>query len=53
MIGNHWFHPALVLLLGAAALPLVPARLKKTWLLLVPALAFFFVLTMNLGRGDH
>ena len=51
MIGNHWFHPALVLLLGAAALPVVPARLKKTWLLAIPALAFALVLTMTTGRG--
>ena len=53
MIGNHWFHPALVLLLGAAALPLVPARLKKTWLLAIPALAFALVLTMTMGRGEY
>ena len=53
MIGNHWFHPALVLLLGDAALPLVPARLKKTWLLVIPALSFVLVLTMTLGRGEY
>jgi multicomponent Na+:H+ antiporter subunit D len=50
-MSNHWFHPALVLLLGGAALPLVPAALKKTWLLVVPAIAFALVLTM--GRGEY
>ena len=48
---DFWIHPALVLLLGCLGLPLVPARLKKAFLLLVPALAFGCVLTMS--RGDY
>ena len=50
-MSNFWLHPALVMLLGCLGLPLVPARLKKTFLLLVPALAFGCVLTMS--RGDY
>jgi multicomponent Na+:H+ antiporter subunit D len=53
MIGNHWFHPALVLLLGGAVLPLVPARLKKAFLLAVPVLALASVLMMfAMPRGE-
>ena len=48
---DFWIHPALVLLLGCLGLPLVPARLKKAFLLLVPALAFGGVLTM--ARGTY
>ncbi|MFA5058373.1 MAG: Na(+)/H(+) antiporter subunit D [Opitutaceae bacterium] len=50
-MNSFWIHPALVLLFGCLGLPLVPARLKKVWLLLIPALAYGCVLTM--GRGDH
>ena len=48
---DFWIHPALVLLLGCLGLPLVPARLKKAFLLLVPALTFGSVLTM--ARGTY
>ena len=53
-MSNQWFHPALVLLLGGAVLPLVPARLKKAFLLAVPVLAFASVLMMfALPRGEY
>jgi multicomponent Na+:H+ antiporter subunit D len=48
-MSSLWIHPALVLLAGCLGLPLVPARLKKAWLLLVPLLAFGCVLTMAKG----
>ncbi|HPA18059.1 MAG TPA: Na(+)/H(+) antiporter subunit D [Verrucomicrobiae bacterium] len=48
-MSEFWLHPSLILILGAALLPLVPARLKKAYLLLLPALAFARVL--SLGRG--
>ena len=52
-MSNHWIHPALVLVLGCLALPLVPARLKKGFLLAVPALAFGVVLMMfTMPRGE-
>jgi multicomponent Na+:H+ antiporter subunit D len=37
---SSWLHPALPFFVGAALLPLVPARLRKGWLLLIPILAF-------------
>ena len=47
---NLWFHPALVLILGALLLPLVPTSLKKGYLLLIPILLFARILT--LARGE-
>jgi multicomponent Na+:H+ antiporter subunit D len=44
-----WLHPAAILLLGAALLPLIPARLRKGWLLLVPALVFARVIGLAQG----
>jgi multicomponent Na+:H+ antiporter subunit D len=52
-MSSHWIHPSLVLLLGCGILPLVPARLKRTFLLLVPAVAFGVVLTMARGEFWH
>lgn len=43
---NFWLHPCLILLAGAALLPLIPASLKKFYLLLVPALTFARVLCL-------
>jgi multicomponent Na+:H+ antiporter subunit D len=39
-MSSFWIHPALIMLAGAALLPLVPERLRKGWLLLVPSLTF-------------
>jgi multicomponent Na+:H+ antiporter subunit D len=52
-MSNVWIHPALVLLVGGFVLPLVPTRLKKTFLLLVPILAYGVVLTMARGEFAH
>jgi multicomponent Na+:H+ antiporter subunit D len=49
MSNGFWLHPSLILLLGAALLPLVPAALKKPYLLLVPLLVFARTLTMTSG----
>src|SRR5579859_1145036 len=48
-MNSFWLHPSLILILGALLLPLVPARLKKPYLLLIPLLVF--VRTLNLGSG--
>jgi multicomponent Na+:H+ antiporter subunit D len=48
-MSNFWLHPSLILILGGLLLPLVPSRLKKVWLLLVPVLVFARVLTMAKG----
>ena len=44
-----WLHPAAILLLGALLLPLVPASLRKGWLLVIPALVFARVLGLEQG----
>ena len=43
---NFWLHPSLILIFGALLLPLVPARLKKGYLLLIPILLFARILSM-------
>ncbi len=48
-MSNFWLHPALILLGGAALLPLVPRRFKLPYLILVPVL--LFARTLLLGKG--
>src|SRR6516164_3481886 len=52
-MNNFWIHPALILLAGGVLLPLIPARLKKGWLLLVPLLVFGRTLTLTAGSFAH
>lgn len=50
MTANLWVHPALILLIGAALLPLFRKEpLRKPYLMLVPLLAFGDVLMMHKG----
>lgn len=44
-----WLHPALLLLLGAVLLPVLPARLRPAWLLIVPIATFVRILLMDRG----
>jgi multicomponent Na+:H+ antiporter subunit D len=44
-----WIHPAVILLVGAVILPLVPASLRRAWLLLVPVLTFARITMMGAG----
>jgi multicomponent Na+:H+ antiporter subunit D len=53
MIGNFWLHPTLIYIVGALLLPLIPREFKKPYLVVVPVLAFFDVLTMNGAHGVH
>jgi multicomponent Na+:H+ antiporter subunit D len=39
-MNSFWLHPSLILIFGAVLLPLVPARLKRPYLLLIPILLF-------------
>ena len=48
-MNNFWLHPALIMLVGALIAPLVPERLRKGWLLLVPIAAFARVFSMSHG----
>jgi multicomponent Na+:H+ antiporter subunit D len=52
-MNSFWLHPALILILGGLLLPFLPARLKKPFLLLVPALVFARVLTLAHGSFGH
>lgn len=44
---GFWLHPAVILLVGAVLLPLVPARLRQAWMVLVPVLTFARILGMS------
>ncbi len=44
-----WLHPSLILIAGGLLLPLVPARLRQGWLLLIPLLTFARILMMAKG----
>jgi multicomponent Na+:H+ antiporter subunit D len=52
-MSSVWVHPALVMLAGAALLPLVPARARQGWLLLVPVLAFVRTLGLEPGTSGE
>ena len=45
-MNSFWLHPSLILLFGALLLPLVPGRLKKGYLVLIPVLLFARILGM-------
>ncbi|MDZ7640564.1 MAG: Na(+)/H(+) antiporter subunit D [Desulfurivibrio sp.] len=49
MSGEFWFHPALVLIIGALVLPLLKGALRKPFMLLVPLLSFAVVLQLEQG----
>jgi len=51
-MNNFWLHPSLILLAGALLLPLVPAALKKGYLILVPSLLFVRILFMLTNPGE-
>ena len=53
MINDFWFHPSLVLIIGALILPLVPRTFKNVWHVLVPVLAFLDVLAMQGHNGTY
>ncbi|MBI5771858.1 MAG: Na(+)/H(+) antiporter subunit D [Verrucomicrobia bacterium] len=46
---GFWLHPALILIAGALLLPLVPEKLRKGWLLLIPALTFWRIVALAKG----
>ena len=48
-MSSLWIHPAALLFAGAALLVLLPQRLRKIWLLLVPTLVFARVLCLDEG----
>jgi multicomponent Na+:H+ antiporter subunit D len=52
-MNSFWVHPSLILLACAALLPLVPSKLKKAYLLLVPLLVFARTLNLSSGSFGH
>lgn len=48
-MSEFWLHPALVLLAGAALLPVIPGRLLRGWLLVIPILTFGSVIALQTG----
>ncbi len=52
-MNSFWIHPSLILIAGALLLPLVPARLRRAFLLLVPILVFGRILTLVQGSFGH
>jgi multicomponent Na+:H+ antiporter subunit D len=48
-MNSFWLHPSLILIAGALALPVIPTRLKKVWLLLIPMLVFARTLSLSFG----
>ncbi len=46
---DKFIHPALLFILGAFLIPVLPGKIKKVYLLLLPALAFADVLSMTPG----
>ncbi|MDR3089023.1 MAG: Na(+)/H(+) antiporter subunit D [Desulfobulbaceae bacterium] len=54
MTGNCGFlHPSLILLVGAALLPLIRDPFRKPYLLLIPILAFLDVVFLNANPGTY
>src|SRR5215469_11105602 len=52
-MNGFWLHPALILIFGALLLPLIPAALKKGYLLLVPVAVFVRTLYLEQGSFGH
>ncbi|MDP3285051.1 MAG: Na(+)/H(+) antiporter subunit D, partial [Desulfobacterales bacterium] len=46
---NNFIHPAIYFIFGALLIPLIPGKFKKIYLLIMPLLAFYAVLTMKTG----
>lgn len=52
-MNDLWIHPSVILLLGSLLLPLIPARAKQAYLVLIPLLVFVRVLTLVPGSFGH
>ena len=45
-----WLHPSLLLLLGAALLPLLPDSLRRAWLIAVPLASLAVIFSLSTGE---
>jgi multicomponent Na+:H+ antiporter subunit D len=48
-MSDLWLHPSLILIVGGLLLPLIPARARSVWLLIVPILTFARIVAMTKG----
>ncbi|PTX91279.1 Na(+)/H(+) antiporter subunit D [Opitutus sp. ER46] len=48
-MSDLWLHPALILLLGGLLLPLIPAQLRKAYLIVIPLLTFIRIVALTKG----
>jgi multicomponent Na+:H+ antiporter subunit D len=46
---DKFIHPALLFILGAFLIPVLKGKVKQVYLLLIPAISFYLVLSMGLG----
>ncbi len=53
MMNSLLFYPVIIFLIGVAVLPFMTGRLKKVFMVLVPALAFIQVLKLVPGEFGH
>ncbi len=53
MTSNFFFHPALVMILGGCILPFIKDPFRKSYLVLVPVLAFIDVLYLSAHPGTY
>ena len=49
VVSGFWLHPSLILIAGAVLLPLLPARLRPAWMVLVPVLTFARIVALSRG----
>lgn len=52
-MNSPWLHPSLILIAGAVLLPLIPGKLKRFYLLLVPVLVFLRILAFPATSGTE
>ncbi|MBK0398087.1 Na(+)/H(+) antiporter subunit D [Limibaculum sp. M0105] len=52
MIGDHLIEisPGLVIILGALLVPLLRSQMRRIWMLALPVIVFFYVLTLDHGQ---
>ncbi len=50
---TSFFHPALIMIIGALALPFIKGPFKKPFLILIPILTFFNVFYLSLNPGTY
>ncbi len=50
---TSFFHPAMIMILGALALPFIKDPFKKAFLVLIPILTFFDIIYLSMNSGTY